>query len=154
MNTRSFDSFVQALGASCSRRRLLAGSLAGLVATLVGLLNSDESGARQRRRKKKNKGTNGPASSPPPSVCPSGQRLCPEGVCLPVNQCCPQEKACGGSCIPVEQCCGGCPSGQTCCPSPRIGVCVDLQNDPLNCGICTRQCPQVTTGSCVNGNCV
>jgi hypothetical protein len=95
-----------------------------------------------------------PPTSPPPPTCPNGQRLCPEGVCRPVNECCTVEKQCNGGCIPVEECCGGCPGGQTCCPSPRIGICVDLQNDPLNCGICTLQCPNPIPGSCANGQCV
>ena len=90
--------------------------------------------------------------------CPSGERFCPlagalQGVCLPQDQCCPGEKACNGQCIPVEQCCGGCPTGQTCCPSPRIGVCADLQNDLANCGQCGLLCPTVGH-TCVAGRCV
>ena len=86
------------------------------------------------------------------SSCGSGRRFCPEGLCILQHECCPQEKPCNGGCIPVEECCGGCPTGQTCCQSPRVGVCVDLQNDPFNCGLCSRVCP--TGNHCVAGRCV
>jgi hypothetical protein len=158
MNGQPFDALVRTLFAGSSRRGLLAAVTSGLVASLVHPLAADETEAkRRRRRKKKNKrGAGSPTSPPPiqPTPCQGGERLCPEGICVPVEECCLQEKACNGGCIPVEECCGGCATGQTCCPSPRIGICVDLQNDPFNCGICTRQCPNLSPGSCVNGQCV
>jgi hypothetical protein len=158
MNTRSFDAFVQSLTTGTSRRGFLAIVTAGLVAPFIDPSGNPETSAGRRRRKKKNnkRGRNAQPPSPPaPISCPSGQRLCPEGICLPGDQCCLQEKACGGVCIPVEECCTegerDCPTGQTCCPSPRIGLCVDLQNDPLNCGICTLICP--TGNTCEAGEC-
>ncbi len=51
------------------------------------------------------------------------------------------------SCVPV------CESGLTCADSLRTccyGGCVDLQNDPNNCGSCASFCD----GNCINGACV
>ena len=110
------------------------------------------SGACRRRKGKKTCRGNGSSPPPSPPDCPAGERLCPEGVCRPVAECCTVEKACNGGCIPVEECCGGCATGETCCPSPRFGICVDLENDPLNCGICTLICP--TGNTCESGECV
>jgi hypothetical protein len=153
MDGQPFDALVRTLFAGASRRGLLTAVASGLVASLAHPLAADETEARRRRRRKKNKRRADSRSTPsPPTSCPSGQRLCPEGICLPVDECCLQEKACSGGCIPVEECCGGCATGQTCCPSPRIGICVDLENDPFNCGICTRLCP--TGNSCQSGECV
>lgn len=164
MEPMSFDALVRSFVTSASRRGLLTIVAMGSLATLLAPLKADEAVARRRRRRNKNKrkGNGSVPSSPPtlpppvspptPPDCPAGQRLCPEGICLPVDQCCLQEKACNGGCIPVEDCCGGCPTGQTCCPSPRIGICADLQNDPFNCGICQRICP--TGNGCSAGNCV
>ena len=44
--------------------------------------------------------------------------------------------------------CGGCPERQLCCD----GVCMAVENDLYNCGICGRQCADGE--SCVNGWCL
>jgi hypothetical protein len=56
------------------------------------------------RGKRERKTCRGNAPSPTPA-CLVGERLCPEGICVPEKQCCPQEKACDGGCIPVAECC-------------------------------------------------
>ena len=156
MNINAFDALVQSLSAGSSRRALLAGVTTGLVAQFVqSLAGEDAAAGRRRRRRNKNKNrnrnTNGNRGNA--AACPDGQCLCPEGICVGEGECCLLEKACNGGCIPVEQCCGGCP-GETCCPAPRFGICVDLQTNPLHCGECNLQCANPNPGHCVDGQCV
>ena len=87
-------------------------------------------------------------------------RKCVDGFVDPNNcgQCgnvCPAGQECaGGSCQPP---CGPCEErvGQTCVPKEGEGncngACVDLQNDPNNCGSCGNVCPN--SGSCQDGEC-
>ncbi len=74
-------------------------------------------------------------------VCPSGRDL----------QCCngPGEPACCG-----EKCCG---AGELCCTNadPSLpGQCVDVLNEPKNCGTCNHLCSTVPLQKCSDGHCV
>jgi poly(3-hydroxybutyrate) depolymerase len=76
-----------------------------------------------------------------PSNCGGCQNVCPTGVSCKSGTCnCPiaGQSASNGMC---------CPGGQTACN----GSCIEVKNDPNNCGSCDTQCP---SGSCVSGICV
>ena len=63
------------------------------------------------------------------------------------GQCDADEQCVGGSCR-----CGGAPAcgpGDTCCLPQG---CVDLDDDPNNCGMCDNDCPMGST--CNNGSCM
>ena len=79
--------------------------------------------------------------------CANGQRCYDQHCCTPVGAC-P-----AGFCGAVDTGCGEtltcqCGAGLDCCNEQ----CVDLENDPNNCGNCGLRCP--TGDICINGACV
>lgn len=122
----------------------------------------------------------GMSEKPVPQVCPESEGLMQCGdQCVNIrvdsnncgecgNACAAGEVCRGGSCVdsPCQRDCNDnnpctndfCVRGQcvnepkvcadgTCCPGSG---CVDLSNDPNNCGECGKIC---TTGSCIGGKC-
>lgn len=77
----------------------------------------------------------------------------PDGGTTGCQATCTQE---GYVCVGIEghqTCVPECDSGMTCSDSTRTCCyegCVDLQNDPNNCGACRSYC----NGNCINGTCV
>lgn len=161
MDAARFDRLARSISAHCSRRSLLSVAAGAALALLARPVVSDalaatflapkqpcRSGTQCCSRRCNKKGRCAPG--------PNGQKFCAVGICLPINECYAGEKPCNGGCIPipVEECCGGCPTGQTCCQAPRIGVCVDLNTDEGHCGRCNRVCPTPNfPGQCQNGRC-
>jgi hypothetical protein len=84
-----------------------------------------------------------------------GKKCCPEGAKCKQGKCkCKSgREKCGKKCCPEGEVCTdgkcgpGCGSGETSCDD----VCVDVDNDELNCGFCGNACDQ--TAACVNGEC-
>jgi hypothetical protein len=66
----------------------------------------------------------------------------------------------GIACVPERKCVEGeciipCPQGKSVCVNPQNdeNVCVDFQNDVLNCGSCGRACVSPGPPTCVSGDC-
>lgn len=87
------------------------------------------------------------------NLCKSGYSFCSAGACVPLLQngstCTSSSQCLGGACT-GGVCANSCPAGQTLCGS----TCVNLQNDPNNCGFCNDVCkPNNDTPACVSGAC-
>lgn len=116
------------------------------------------------------------------SCCHQGQHCCDGRCCAAGTECCPNPFTGGASCCTHHEVCrlGHCcrpgeVCGETCCPAPSKccgskkhghccahsdkccgDKCVDVRNDPKNCGACGNHCPPGETcqaGSCVQQGC-
>ena len=95
-------------------------------------------------------------------TCGAGQFCC-GGTCTDesvdscgqgCNTCGDDQLCCNNACVDQgAEFCGGCMSGcgSTCCAEDHDGTCVNLQNDPTNCGGCGVNC--APTDTCSNGMC-
>ena len=108
--------------------------------------------------------------------CSSGQFCC-GSTCVAGNDrnncgdacstCGGDQLCCGGSCTDrtttqCSSCTSGCAGGE-CCVDESMGMCIDTNTDPMNCGGCGDVCPAgqgcrngscctMCAGSCVNTN--
>ncbi|MFT4037243.1 MAG: hypothetical protein QM692_03610 [Thermomicrobiales bacterium] len=133
MDPRHFDALAQGLSAGITRRRLLAlAAAAPVLGGLLGLLDSEDAGAKDRRRRRKQrhkrrknpgarKGTRSPKRKPQPAAC------VPQSVA----------QTCDGKCGSVTNNCGlTVPCGSCACPAPcpSCFVCQEHgQNIPASC---------------------
>lgn len=139
MDGSHFDTLARTLGTTGSRRRALAGLVAGALGLLAFRAEETEAGKRKGKRKKRRK---------------KGGVKCPSGY-----------TACGKQCVDLRdntQHCGACfvvcSPGKTCCS----GVCANLQDDDNHCATCGHRCltredetPRLNAAEiCSNGACV
>ncbi len=158
MDGKRFDDLTVVLASSTRRQVLkrLGGGLAGALAGAFGLRGA------------------GAQDAPGGSTCnTSGQsctnQQCCEGyTCLEDftsgtdKFCCPDLLVCGSRCCPAGASCATgnqcqcpetasavCPGG----PTPQVGLCVNLQTDPNNCGQCGTICNVAAGEACCGGSC-
>jgi hypothetical protein len=138
MDGSRFDTLARSLGTTGSRRRALAGLLAGALGLLA--FRAEETAARKRKGKPKKRKKGG-------LTCPSGYTACGQ-QCVDIKD---NTLHCG-ACFVV------CSPGKTCCN----GVCANLQDDDNHCSVCGQRCRtnDIETARlsaaeiCSNGACV
>jgi hypothetical protein len=150
MTSDQFDDLSRLAGERSSRRAVLKGLVATVLAAVFGRFGAGGAGAQTR-------------CIPENRVCPSTSRCCPTGrngqqlICrnstLGGKRCQPPSQP-GGFCVVNADCASGlsccngvcCPAGHTCCD----GICRNLNTDPNNCGACGVVCEG---GVCYGGTC-
>ena len=95
-------------------------------------------------------------------ACQGGVCTCNGGTCSGCctgKTCAPgaSDQACGKNGAACQVCSGGrtCQGGACTCPAGQAfcnGACIDVKNDPDNCGSCGHEC-QITASFCNNGSC-
>jgi hypothetical protein len=114
-------------------------------------------GSLQAERKRKKKRPKKPPVVPE-ELCSLDTYRCPDGTCMPWDQCCAGEKRCSSSssrrCIPSDQCCSDerscsgddtCVAAGKCCPAER--KCADGECYPAD-GCCPKEKQCVGGGHC------
>jgi hypothetical protein len=136
MDGMRFDNVSRALASGTSRRRVIKGLFAGVVAAL---------GAKALPAAAETCTPPGPRA-----FCNFDVECCDESVCRGGVCTCPSGmKECKGGCIPRGNTCGPtyCPAGFKSC----AGICKDVSRDVNNCGYCGHVCGIGKT--CSNGQC-
>jgi hypothetical protein len=122
-----------------------------------GGLQTEGKGTGKGRRNGKGKGKHHPKPpknpQPPDPPCPDGQGQCPDGACVPFDECCSDQFRCSdGSCVFIFDCCPDekrcnaelCIKDTLCCPgekrcgSPGNCISADLCCDEDPPPLCTE----------------
>lgn len=146
MDAEHFDSITKVLATTGPRRR----ALGALLAALMGVLTSGWLASARRKKgnhhRKGQRSKNGNNRSQ--DVGKSGNKKKKKNKNKNDNKNpTPQPAPTPAPPAPPPS---GCPSGLTACN----GQCVNLQNDPNNCGLCGFSCAQFSPNTqCVNGSC-
>jgi hypothetical protein len=102
----------------------------GLASLSSVFISNRDADARKRKRKKK---------------CKGGKKKCGK-TCIPETRCCVNVDCLPGTGQTCQDGLCACPPGDLTCD----GICVDLETDGANCGVCGTACD---TGECVHGAC-
>jgi hypothetical protein len=138
MDGSRFDTLARTLSTTGSRRRALAGLVAGSLGLVA--LRAEETAAKKGKGKKRKKRK----KKSPSLTCPSGYTACGQ-QCFDLRDNTQHCGTCATVCSPGKDCCNG--------------VCTNLQDDDNNCLTCGVKClpdplldrPQGAI--CVNGTC-
>ncbi len=130
MDDHRFDSVVKAIASSASRRGILGGGAAIL---LAGTITSDDALAKKKKHKHKHKKKNG---------CANGKQKC-HGKCISKSKCC-KDKDCKN---------GGVCQGGACTCGTGTRLCGTVCIPAANCCDST-DCVGANAGTCDSGTCV
>lgn len=153
MDKIQFDELTEMMSVASTRRATVAALLGGLVAPLLSHSPNKglEVGGRQdhsqgkpnsdgRRDRNARGGADSYADRKKRKACPPCRKR-KQGKCkakVPDGRACPGGSCRSGRCVPTPAEPTTCVGGQTAC----AGICVDLQTDVKNCGLCGNMCGQ------------